>query len=98
MPLVVASETGRGQKFFFSLIIYKPKKVKPCKAKKKNFKLVKWYKSCTVWILGDHPQSLKILMIDSELVLWRKGEIEFAKIEKIMKFNADNQLEPRLRW
>jgi len=32
-------------------------------------------------------------MIDSELVLWRKGEIEFVKIEKIVKFNADNQLK-----
>jgi len=31
--------------------------------------------------LGDHPQSLKILMIDSVLVLWRKGEIEFVKFE-----------------
>jgi len=32
-------------------------------------------------------------MIDSELVLWRKGEIEFAKSEKILKFNANKQLE-----
>lgn len=49
--------------------------------------------SCVVWKMGDHPQNLKILMIDSVLVLWRKGEIEFVKIEKIMKFNANNQLK-----
>jgi len=42
--------------------------------------------------LGDHPQSLIILMFDSEIVLWRKGEIEFAKIEKILKFSANKQL------
>jgi hypothetical protein len=47
--------------------------------------------------MGTHPQSLKILMIDSELVLWRKGEIEFVNIEKIMKFNADNQLKLYLK-
>jgi len=32
--------------------------------------------------MGDHPQSLKLLMLDSEQVLWRKGEKEFANIEK----------------
>jgi len=43
--------------------------------------------------MGTHPQSLKILMFDSGLVLWRKGEIDFGNIEKIMKFNANNQLK-----
>jgi len=32
--------------------------------------------------LGDHPQSLKILMFDSVVVLWRKGEKEFVKLKK----------------
>jgi len=32
-------------------------------------------------------------MLDSELVLWRKGEKEFMKIEKTLKFNANKQLE-----
>jgi len=43
-------------------------------------------------MLGPHPQSLKILMIDSEQVPWGKGEKEFSKIEKILKFNANKQL------
>jgi len=55
-------------------------------------KKVEWYKSCVAWILGAHPQSLKILMFDSVLVLWRNGEKEFVKIEKILKFNANKQL------
>ena len=48
--------------------------------------------------MGDHPQSFKFLVLDSELVLWRKGEIEFVKIEKILKFNANKLLKPHLRW
>ena len=44
-------------------------------------------------MLGDHPLSQKSLMFDSEQVLWRKGEKEFAKIEKILKFNANKQLK-----
>jgi len=37
-------------------------------------------------------------MFDSELVLWRKGEIEFAKIEKILKFNANKLLKLYSEW
>jgi len=49
--------------------------------------------------LGDYPQSLKILMFDSVQVLWRKGEKEFAKFEKILNFNANKQLElKKLKW
>lgn len=53
---------------------------------------VKWHKSCVFWKLGAHPQSLKFLTFDSVQVLWRKGEKEFVKIEKILKFNANKQL------
>jgi len=41
----------------------------PVKLIIKNFNLVKWYKSCVAWILGNYPQSLKVLMFDSVLVL-----------------------------
>jgi len=41
----------------------------PVKLIIKNFDKVKWYKSCVAWILGNHPQSLKVLMFDSVLVL-----------------------------
>ena len=65
----------------------------PVRQKIKNFNLVEWYKSCVAWILGDHPQSLKILMFDSVLVLRRKGEKEFVKLKKILKFNANKQFQ-----
>jgi len=47
-----------------------------------------------VYCLNDKepPLSLEILVLDSALVLWRKGEKEFAKIEKILKFNANKQV------
>jgi len=41
----------------------------PVKLITKNFNLVEWYKSCVAWILGNYPQSLKVLMLDSVLVL-----------------------------
>jgi len=65
----------------------------PVRQKIINFNLVKWYKSCVARILGDHSQSLKILMFDSVLVLWRKGEKEFVKLKKILKFNANKQFQ-----
>jgi hypothetical protein len=43
--------------------------------------------------MGDHSQSLnKILLFDSEQVLWRKGEIEFMNVKKNLKLNANNLL------
>jgi hypothetical protein len=41
----------------------------PVKLRIENFNKVERYKSCIARILGDHPQSLKVLMFDSELVL-----------------------------
>jgi len=32
--------------------------------------------------MGDHPQSIKILMLDSVVVLWRKGEKGFENLKK----------------
>ena len=32
--------------------------------------------------MGDHPQNLKIVMIDRVKVLRRKGEKEFLKLKK----------------
>jgi len=38
-------------------------------------------------------------MFDSVQVLWRKGEKEFVNVEKILKFNANKQLELKfLKW
>jgi len=65
----------------------------PVRQKIKKFNIVKWHKSCAAWILGDHPQSLKFLMFDSVPVLWRKGEKEFVKLKKILKFNANKQFQ-----
>jgi hypothetical protein len=89
----VASESGKRLKTKLFYLIILAIEGKPCKIIFKKFGWqVKHYKSCIVWIVGNHPQSLKVLMLDSALVLWRKGEKEFAKIEKILKFNANKQL------
>jgi hypothetical protein len=56
----------------------------PVKLIIKNFNRVKWHKSCVAWIMGNHPQSLKVLMCDSVLVLWRKGK-RIREIEKIIE-------------
>jgi len=89
----VASESGKGLMLSFLSNIIIAREGKPCKIRLISLAIkVKRFKSCNVWIMWNHPQSLWILMLYSVLVLWRKGEKEFVKIEKILKFNANKQL------
>ena len=84
----MASEHSERLEIFriFVKYIKKPKKEIYNKValynKIEKFYKVDWYKSCIVWILGDHPQSLKILMLDSVIVPWGKGEKEFVKLKR----------------
>ena len=43
--------------------------------------------------MGDHPQSLKNLMINSVKYREGKSEKRSCEIEKILKFNVNKQLE-----
>lgn len=65
--------------------------INPVRYRLRFYYLVAWYKLCIVQIMGNHPQSLKFLMLDSGK--YREGKVKkTCESEKILKLNANNLL------